>query len=111
MANMISISGEKLRALLNEAGVTPTRASSEIGHADNFLGKAISSNRCSEAAMKSLYLRYGIRPEDYQLHDAQAVRPYQTAMPIEMQDMADIKAVVREAVYEAVREMVGRLEL
>lgn len=65
----LQIDGERLRQRLLDVGVKPSTASTEIGFAANYWGKAMKTGMCSEIAANALQMRYGINPEDYTVKD------------------------------------------
>ena len=108
----ITIDGEKLRTLLLDKGIKPSAASKAIGFAANYWGKAMKTGACSEVAAKALFMRLGIRQEDYQIEDEIPFMPdfpKQTEMEIptviEVQKAGltaeDVRAAVREGVLDA----------
>ena len=108
----ITIDGEKLRALLLDKGIKPSEASKAIGFASNYWSKAMSNRTCSEVAAKALFMRLGIRQEDYQIDDEIPFMPdfpKQTEMEIptviDVQKAGltaeDVRAAVREGVLDA----------
>ncbi len=101
----IKIDGSKLRELLeSKTGKTIYQIAQESGYSKNVISNAIREGYAS-SAVQNIARLYGISPDEYKVKDPEPIKePAQISIDdIETLKRDELKALVKEAVIEALR--------